>query len=50
MKDERCYRRDMDEVIVKNAAVASFISHLLSLISYEAPHPQRTQPQSPRRT
>ena len=31
MKDERCYRRDLDKVIVKNAAVASFIFHLSSL-------------------
>ncbi len=34
MRDERGYRRDMDEVIVKNAAVASLISYLLSFISH----------------
>lgn len=50
MIDERGYRRAMDEVIVKNAAVASFIFHLSSLISNEASHPQRAQPQPPRRT
>ncbi len=32
MKDERCYRRGLDKVIAKNAAVAFFISHLSSLI------------------
>lgn len=32
MRDERGYRRDLDKVIVKNAAVASFISYLSSLI------------------
>jgi len=28
MKDERGYRSDLDKVLVKSAAVASFISHL----------------------
>lgn len=31
MKDERGYRSDLDKVLVKSAAVASFISHLSSL-------------------
>jgi hypothetical protein len=33
MKEERCYRSDLDKVSVKNAAVASLLFHLSSLLS-----------------